>query len=144
MIIAILALLYLLLLVFPGLADFLLVFLKLLPLLAVAAVFIGMGTLTWVINNAKGRDGGFWWGFFLTFIGVLVVAVRRPVRVVTPVQGESLPLYLENPGAWYCPKCGRSHAVYEHSCVCGAMKTDVRDNFDFEAFQPEVRAMGLQ
>ncbi len=134
MIIAILGLLCLLLLLFPG-------FLKLLVAALVAIFFIGMGTLTWVINNAKGRDGGFWWGFFLTFIGVLVVAVRPEVLVPTPVRGDDRPLYLENPGAWYCPRCGRSHAVYEHSCLCGITKHEVKETFDLEAFQPEVRAM---
>lgn len=138
MIIAMLALLFLLLLLLP---EFFLVIFKFLPALAVAAFFIGMGTLTWVINNAKGRDGGFWWGFFLTGIGILVVSLRPAVPVTTPVRGDNPPSYLDTPGAWYCPSCGRSHAVYERSCLCGTTKEDIRKGFDFDEFQPEARAV---
>ena len=137
---AMLTLLYLLLLTVPLLSDFLFVLLRLLPGLLIAGYFIGLGVLSWVINNAKGRDGGFWWGFFLAWIGILVVLLRPAIRTETPVRGESVPSYIENPGAWYCPQCGRSHAVYEYSCFCGTVKAEVRDGFDFVTFQPEARA----
>lgn len=138
MILSMLALLVLLFLLLP---EFFLVIFKFLPALLVAAFFIAMGTLTWVINNAKGRDGGFWWGFFLLGIGVLVVALRPEIPVAAPARGDDLPSYLENPGAWYCPNCGRSHAVYERSCVCGTTKEEVREGFDFTGFQPVAEAV---
>lgn len=28
------------------------------------------------IASSRGMDGGFWWGFFLWFIGLIVVACR--------------------------------------------------------------------
>ena len=40
---------------------------------------IGMcifGLVTWGINYSRGRDGGFWWGFFLGVIGIIIVAVH--------------------------------------------------------------------
>ena len=40
---------------------------------------IVFGIITRCINSAKGRDGGFWWGFFLGAIGIIVVACRRSV-----------------------------------------------------------------
>lgn len=34
------------------------------------------GFITKSMNESKGYDGGFWWGFLLTIIGIIVVAVR--------------------------------------------------------------------
>ncbi|MGD1822188.1 MAG: hypothetical protein ACPKM0_05410 [Pleomorphochaeta sp.] len=34
------------------------------------------GLITRSINKSKGYDGGFWWGFFLLIIGIIVVAIR--------------------------------------------------------------------
>ena len=41
--------------------------------LIVAIIF---GFVTKAINNSRGREGGFWWGFFLGVIGIIDVAVR--------------------------------------------------------------------
>ena len=42
-------------------------------LLIVQVVF---GIITKTINNNRGKEGGFRWGFFLGVIGIIVVAVR--------------------------------------------------------------------
>ena len=47
------------------------------------------------INNNRGRDGGFWWGFFLGVIGIIVVAVR-PKDVIGQGQQDRSPAFLVN------------------------------------------------
>lgn len=41
-------------------------------------IIIGIicGCITKSMNEKKGYDGGFWWGFLLSIIGIIVVAVR--------------------------------------------------------------------
>ena len=141
MIVTILALLFILALFVP---EFFVLFVKLLPILILISISVGMGTLTWVINNAKGYNGGFWWGAGLTIIGLVVVLLRPTIQAQTNVPGGGRPVYLANPGAWYCPACGRSHAVYEYSCICGMEKGKVRKDFVFEEFQPEARVVEQQ
>ena len=37
------------------------------------------GAITKVINEGKGYYGGFAWGFWLGWIGILVVALKQPI-----------------------------------------------------------------
>lgn len=34
------------------------------------------GLISRAITKGRGMEGGFWWGFFLSIIGIIVVAVR--------------------------------------------------------------------
>ncbi len=45
-------------------------------LIGVLVVSIIFGFVTKAINNNRGREGGFWWGFWLWIIGVIIVALR--------------------------------------------------------------------
>lgn len=45
-------------------------------LIAALVVMVIFGCISKKINNSRGRDGGFWWGFFLGVIGIVIVAVR--------------------------------------------------------------------
>ena len=45
-------------------------------LIVMLAVACGFGYATKRINENRGRQGGFWWGFFLGVIGILIVALR--------------------------------------------------------------------
>ena len=96
----------------------------------VACVF---GAITKNINEGKGYDGGFAWGFWLGIIGIIVVSCRQPNPYST-YQRESIirkPSEPANeappPGGWKCI-CGKAHAAFESSCVCGRSKIEVRQN----------------
>ena len=87
--------------------------------IAVGCLF---GMLTKHINESKGHFGGFAWGFWLHWIGVVVVACKepayRPVResVIRPLEEEIAP-----PNTWKC-RCGRYNAMYVSTCACGLGK----------------------
>lgn len=81
------------------------------------------GAITKYINGKKGYiGGGFAWGFWLHWIGIVVVACKepayRPVRepVMRPLEEEVAP-----PNTWKC-RCGRYNAVYVSACACGLNK----------------------
>lgn len=35
-----------------------------------------LGAVSWRVNHNRGRIGGFWWGFFLGAVGIIVEACR--------------------------------------------------------------------
>ncbi len=95
------------------------------------------GAITQSINENKGRDGGFAWGFLLGAIGIIVVACRPAIHY-TPTESIIRPDYrtgssgyrsnaYSNPAlgsgsnSWKC-SCGRFNANYVSSCVCGQNK----------------------
>lgn len=93
--------------------------------LVVSCIF---GAITKSINESKGYDGGFAWGFWLGMIGIIVVACKQPNPyyarpresiIRNPPKDEMPP-----PGGWKCT-CGRGHAAYESSCVCGVNKSNL-------------------
>ena len=94
------------------------------------------GAITKSINESKGYDGGFAWGFWLGWIGIIVVACRQPVlyvpkeSIIVPSNNSRLPSYTisyHTPAAdgWQC-RCGRYNARYVSSCVCGLKKADAQ------------------
>lgn len=46
---------------------------------------IVFGAITRYVANTKGYDGGFWWGFFLGIVGLLVVGFRPNISQVQEV-----------------------------------------------------------
>ena len=87
--------------------------------IAVGCLF---GMLTKHINESKGHYGGFAWGFWLSWIGVVVVACKEPAyqSVREPVM-RSLEEEVAPPNTWKC-RCGRYNAMYVSTCVCGLNK----------------------
>lgn len=55
------------------------VFVSLVICFTVGAIF---GVISMTINENKGYEGGFWWGFFLGILGVIIVACKPPLPEV--------------------------------------------------------------
>jgi len=118
------------------------IIISLLISLIVGCIF---GAITQSINESKGYDGGFAWGFWLTWVGIIVVACRQPKyypprqSIITPSQSSDS-IYsgtfhtsasraaeqakndkIMAGGGWMC-SCGKAHPSYETSCTCGKSK----------------------
>lgn len=86
------------------------------------------GGITKYINEKNGYYGGFAWGFWLGWIGIVVVACRRPAyrptreSIIRPIeQPDSTNEEPAPPNTWKC-RCGRCNALYVSACVCGLSK----------------------
>lgn len=79
------------------------------------------GIISHIIAKQKGYTGGFWWGFFLSVIGLIVVACRTDKKLL---EGLNRPLIVENGSkplnTWTCPECSTDVSESEAQCpVCG-------------------------
>ena len=108
----------------------------LLYIIIILVAYSIMGLISRNINESKGYDGGFAWGFLLGIIGIIVVAVRNP-NIISYNQYDDLHYsandnsklsMLENQsddertlknGGWKCSKCRRVNASYVTTCDCG-------------------------
>ena len=91
------------------------------------------GAITKAINEGKGYYGGFAWGFWLGWIGIIVVACRescnyKPTESIikpktTPnfLPPQGYPPMPANGDVWTC-SCGRHNPRYVTSCACGLNK----------------------
>ena len=103
-------------------------------LITTIIVSIVFGFITKAITSSRGGEGGFWWGFFLNVIGIIVVAVRpmdtKPTNQYSSANSNSLdPERWSNaafnslpPNGWTCSACGKTHYAYESGCSCGASR----------------------
>jgi len=101
---------------------------------------IVFGCITRAINSSKGREGGFWWGFFLGVIGIIVVACRRSEVEEKPSyqsynnnysynnnpsgylgqRSSTQPAQPKKPAGWKCAKCGKENETSSKFCSeCG-------------------------
>lgn len=101
------------------------------------AVLLGtivFGPITFYISNQKGYDGGYWWGFFLGIIGVIVVACK-PSNLAPPmneyqraqlaqITREQANAKVMGNGGWKCTKCGDINPWYTGTCSCGMTQRD--------------------
>ena len=57
----------------------------------IGGVIVGIifGCITKHINESKGYEGGFAWGFWLSFIGIIVVACKPDNRIYTQMQNQN-------------------------------------------------------
>jgi len=96
------------------------------------------GFITLHINEKKGYEGGFAWGFWLGVIGIVVVACRQPEYIPEENDSFEKASYGLGLGSWRC-SCGRYNANNISSCVCGCSKRDFRQ---VQAKQPKTIPSG--
>lgn len=108
-----------------------------------------LGVIVWVliwgfatlyVNEIKGYKGGFWLGFFLGFIGLIIVACK-PNNLQTSsysTNSYNTSLFADeskqrqnqqilSKGGWQCKKCGRVNPEYTSTCACGLTKQENKD-----------------
>lgn len=102
-------------------------------------VFCIFGAVTRHINQNKGYDGGFAWGFFLGVIGIIVVACRQPAvgrkTYESPALNHLLHAYAQEEerkrilrdGGWKCEFCDRANYKYVTTCLCGKSKKETEN-----------------
>ena len=83
-----------------------------------------MGAITKTINENKGYDGGFAWGFWLGAIGIIVVACRQPAYRPSNPSTSHPTVQTPSSDGWKC-RCGRYNPNYVTTCVCNATKRDM-------------------
>lgn len=107
----------------------------------VACIF---GAITKHINESKGYDGGFAWGFFLGVIGIIVVACRSDAPKSSYVSDRISRLEAVSRGessvqrSWQCGFCRRVNADYMTTCECGRTKAESMQRRIEEQNQPKT------
>ena len=77
------------------------------------------GYATKTVNESKGYYGGFWLGFFLNLIGLIIVACKPTIYYETNEISERDMLLS---GGWKCNQCGAVNSSYVGTCSCGNTK----------------------
>lgn len=102
-------------------------------IIGILVVNIIMGIVSKSINEGKGYEGGFAWGFWLGILGIIVVACRSTTwemprtYTATPVQtAQTVQDKKHDP--WFCTNCGKKHEIYEFYCDCGQRKLDTNSS----------------
>lgn len=97
----------------------------------IVSCLFGLATIR--INENKGYYGGFWWGFFLGWLGVIVILCKPDNTrsyYYNKESDDALSAYAAEKSAqrlvreddWKCPECGRTNASYVTTCICGIPK----------------------
>ena len=73
-----------------------------------------MGYTTQYLAKCKGYEGGFWWGFFLGIIGLLVVGFRPDIQ--SQPSSYERPAWAEEKRTWTC-LCGAENAYTLNYCT---------------------------
>lgn len=86
------------------------------------------GCITKYINENKGYQGGFAWGFFLTWIGIIVVACKPDNRQYVQQEHKSMYPQAATPvKTWRCASCGAENSDKINYCLrCRADRSEVQ------------------
>ncbi|MBR6385667.1 MAG: hypothetical protein IKS03_06085 [Ruminococcus sp.] len=77
--------------------------------IVIMAFICGFATKT--INENKGYEGGFWWGFLCGFVGLIVMACKPVSKNFYKQVGVTI---------WKCEVCGSLNPATDKSCCkCG-------------------------
>ena len=97
------------------------------------------GFVTKCINEDKGYEGGFAWGFWLGFIGVIVVACKSDNRR-WDIYSKITDRY-----SWQCAFCNRINPGHKILCECGKTENESRMKFEnVSNDKPKKSAMEIQ
>lgn len=120
-------------------------------------VRIGLGVATKMLNEERGHRGGFWWGFILGIIGIIIVLVRKEKSTYSYSdikRDDEEPTLLEKlarekrkeetmaRGGWKCIQCGRVNANYTGTCGCGMSRSDNVPRINVSVEQPIQKSKG--
>ena len=103
------------------------------------------GFIVSVAADKRGHNESFFiWGFFLGWVGLLIVLAKEPVFTAAPANTRYLSKKLEEEkfktvrtvGDWECI-CGRINQNYVGTCACGRTKAEVM-NYRTRKPEPEV------
>lgn len=79
-------------------------------------------------NKGYQRKDGFWWGFFLGFIGMIVVLTKPDKHLISKLNYEyndkpkaETATSIVRPGSWQCKECGRWNT--SSMCSCGTIRS---------------------
>ena len=101
------------------------------------------GLLTRSINTGKGYDGGFFWGFFLGLIGLIIVCVRPKKEYIAPVRTQQDEMMANQQilmsGGWQCARCGKPNYAHTGSCGCGMTKQESMEMWQKVAQQMQAQ-----
>ena len=91
------------------------------------------GVVTKTINESKGYKGGFAWGFWLSWFGVIVVACKPQKQIDHHYPYNNI---YENGAdltkSWICPNCQKLNPNYIETCNCGL---PISKKEEFERFK---------
>ena len=101
-------------------------------LIAVLFWAIVWGFVVQKVNANKGYEGGFWLGFFLGIIGLIIVLTKPDQH--SKVEQNALHTYSEEmrqkemiaKGGWKCIFCNRVNPEYSTTCACGQKRNTSR------------------
>lgn len=95
---------------------------------------IAWGCIVREVNENRGYDGGFWLGFFLGVIGLIIVISKPPLHhyqfnsITEDIDhSQLLEQRILNTAGWKCNQCGNINASYTTSCACGMTQAKNKD-----------------